>query len=94
MQVLTAEETLAAIEKATAPLLKRLDIAEAIIRDNGYLVDTAEATRLSGIKDNRTLKKRFTPVIDNGTLKFSKVEIIEWKMAQSLPKAPELKIAS
>lgn len=97
---MTLEEQIQAIvDKRIAekqePLARRLEIAEAIIKDNGYLVDSAEASRLSGIKDTRTLKKRFTPVIDtDGRVKFNKAEIIEWRLAQSLPKAPELKIAS
>lgn len=94
MQVLTAEETLAAIEKKFAPLLKRLEIAEAIIEQNAELVDATEARRLTGMKDNRTLKKHFTPVEFDGSLRFSKSEIIRWKYEQSLHKAPDLKIAA
>lgn len=95
MQVLTAEETLAAIEKATAPLVKEIAILKKLAAKNGDKIDTAEAIRISGIKEHRTLKKLFTYMQDGekGKLFWSRVEIETWIASKELTKYTPLKVA-
>ncbi|MBK0403893.1 hypothetical protein I5M27_12935 [Adhaeribacter sp. BT258] len=92
VEVLTKAETLAAIKKATEPLAKELAILREVVEQNAELVDSVEASRLTGFSDNRTLKKHFTEIKVGTSIRFSKAEIIRWRHEQSLHKAPELRI--
>jgi hypothetical protein len=92
MQVLTAEETLAAIEKATAPLLREITILKRVVKENGDMIDSNEAMRRTGIKSLVTLKKLFTPTPQGRWYYFSKVEIETYLAELELTKAPALNI--
>lgn len=89
MEILTKEETLAAIREATKPLQEKIIFLERALKQNGDQISTAEARRISGISDLRTLKKRFTPTQhgENGDHTWSRVEIEEWKARKELTKA-------
>lgn len=94
MQVLTAEETTAAIAAAVEPLIKKIAFLESALEQNSDLLTASEASRLSGIKDTRTLKKRFTPYEDGGKVKFSRVEILKWKDERRIEPTPNLKLTA
>lgn len=89
MQVLTAEETMAAIRKATEPLKKQLEVQERILAKIPFRVSTAEAMALTGIKSDRTLKKLFNPMQDGpkGRITYSLVDIERWVAEKELNKA-------
>lgn len=80
MQVLTAEETLAAIQKATAPLVREIAILRRLVTENGDMVSTAEAVRMTGIKDVSTLKKYLKGWMQEGSgpIKWPKAAILEY----------------
>lgn len=79
MEVLSKEDTLAAIAEATKPLLKELTILRKLVLENGERISTAEIRKLTGIYDIRTLQKRFT-YLQKGTGKitWSKSEVLQW----------------
>lgn len=94
---MTLEEQIEAIatrkaEEALAPVLKKIAILEKVVAKNGDQISTAKAKELTGISDNRTLRKLFTPTQNGpkGALTWSRVEIETWKAKKQLPKAEPL----
>jgi len=88
MEVLSKEDTLKAIEQATAPLLHKLEVQERILAKIPFQVSTLEASKLTGLS-RHLLLKHFKPVKDgeSGNLYFKVVDLERWIAERELKAA-------
>lgn len=86
MQVLSAEETVALIAKATEPLLREIATLRKMVIENGDMISTEDAMRRTGIKELRTLKKYIQGWTQEGTgpIKWPKTAILEYLEKKSI----------
>lgn len=80
MEVLSKEDTLAAIMEAVTPLKQELAIANRILSKIPLQVSTNEALALTGIKTRHTLEKEFTKHQngEKGRITYKLVDIERW----------------
>lgn len=76
-------------QSENADLKQKLEVQERILAKIPFRVSTAEAMNLTGIKSDRTLKKKFTPMQDGpkGRITYSLVDIERWVAEKELSTA-------